>query len=216
LNLLGITVTYPKLRCQLLQAACSRFVRLQKLATQIIRISFSHSFVCAEIADPKLHRFPLFGYDYSGSAVTIAVRRRRSCRLPQETQFAEKLTVEETISLFRSFFNRGFSAEQCIEKVQLKEKRKAPVGGLSGGEKQRLALGCALVGDPELLFLDEPTTGLDPQARRHLWEIVDQLKANGRTVILTTHYMDGQLGAKASKSPTSNGSKLVCADLASD
>jgi ABC-2 type transport system ATP-binding protein len=117
------------------------------------------------------------------------LRRRIGVQL-QETQFAEKLTVEETISLFRSFFDRGFSAEQCIEKVQLKDKRKALVGGLSGGEKQRLALGCALVGDPELLFLDEPTAGLDPQARRHLWDIVDQLKANGRTVILTTHYMD--------------------------
>jgi ABC-2 type transport system ATP-binding protein len=117
------------------------------------------------------------------------LRQRIGVQL-QETQFPEKLTVEETISLFRSFFHRGLTVEQSIKMVQLDEKRRSRVGGLSGGQKQRLAMACALVGDPELLFLDEPTTGLDPQARRNLWDLVDQLKESGRTIILTTHYMD--------------------------
>jgi ABC-2 type transport system ATP-binding protein len=108
----------------------------------------------------------------------------------QETQFPEKLTVEETLRLFRSFFHKGLSVEESISLAQLEEKRKSRVGGLSGGQKQRLAMACALVGDPELLFLDEPTTGLDPQARRNLWDLVDKLKGAGRTIILTTHYMD--------------------------
>ncbi len=80
--------------------------------------------------------------------------------------------------------------DEAIRIAQLEEKRTARIGALSGGQKQRLAMACALVGDPELLFLDEPTTGLDPQARRHLWDLVDELKQAGRTIILTTHYMD--------------------------
>src|ERR1700689_583658 len=108
----------------------------------------------------------------------------------QETQFPDKLTVDETLPLFRSFFRRGLSIDESIRTAQLEEKRHARVGTLSGGQKQRLAMACALVGDPELLFLDEPTTGLDPQARRHLWDLVDGLKQAGRTIILTTHYMD--------------------------
>src|SRR5579883_1979102 len=117
------------------------------------------------------------------------LRQRIGIQL-QETQFPDKLTVEETLRLFRSFFHRGISVDESIRTAQLDEKRKARVGGLSGGQKQRLAMACALVGDPELLFLDEPTTGLDPQARRHLWDLVDDLKRAGRTIILTTHYMD--------------------------
>jgi len=108
----------------------------------------------------------------------------------QETQFSEKLTVLETVALFRSFHDRGISPAAALEQVQLQEKQDARVGQLSGGQKQRLALATALVGEPELLFLDEPTTGLDPQSRRQLWELIAGFKAAGRTVILTTHYME--------------------------
>jgi ABC-2 type transport system ATP-binding protein len=108
----------------------------------------------------------------------------------QETQLTEKITVAETLRLFRSFFARGRELDDVIRIVQLEEKRNARVGKLSGGQKQRLALACAIVGDPELLFLDEPTTGLDPQSRRQIWELVEDYKATGRTIVLTTHYMD--------------------------
>jgi ABC-2 type transport system ATP-binding protein len=117
------------------------------------------------------------------------LRQRLGIQL-QETQLSEKLTVMETLRLFRSFFRRGPAVAEVIALVQLEEKRNARVGGLSGGQKQRLALACALVGDPEFLFLDEPTTGLDPQARRQLWDLMDAFKLAGRTVLLTTHYMD--------------------------
>ena len=108
----------------------------------------------------------------------------------QDTQLSEKLTVFETVRLFRSFFPQGPEASEVIGLVQLDEKRNSRVGDLSGGQKQRLALACALVGDPDLLFLDEPTTGLDPQARRQLWELIEQFKLAGRSILLTTHYMD--------------------------
>jgi ABC-2 type transport system ATP-binding protein len=108
----------------------------------------------------------------------------------QETQFSEKLTVEETLRLFRSFYDRGPPPGEVIAMVQLQEKTGSRVGTLSGGQKQRLALACALVGDPQLLFLDEPTTGLDPQSRRQLWELIEGFKSDGRSILLTTHYMD--------------------------
>ena len=117
------------------------------------------------------------------------LRERLGIQL-QETQLAEKLTVEETVRLFRSFYRRGRTVEQVIRLVQLDEKRRGRVGKLSGGQKQRLALACSVVGDPDLLFLDEPTTGLDPQSRRQLWDLLAELKAMGRTIILTTHYME--------------------------
>jgi len=108
----------------------------------------------------------------------------------QETQFSEKLTVEETVRLFRSFYRRGPTVDEVIATVQLQEKRGSRVGQISGGQRQRLALACALVGDPDLLFLDEPTTGLDPQSRRQLWELIERFKADGRAILLTTHYME--------------------------
>jgi ABC-2 type transport system ATP-binding protein len=108
----------------------------------------------------------------------------------QETRLSEKLTVFETLTLFRSFYRQGVEPEDVLARVSLGEKRDSRVGTLSGGQKQRLAVATALVGDPELLFLDEPTTGLDPQSRRDLWEIIREIRAAGRTVLLTTHYMD--------------------------
>lgn len=108
----------------------------------------------------------------------------------QETNLADKLTVREIVCLFRSFFRAGISAEQAIAHVALQEKANSRFSKLSGGQKQRLAIACALVGDPQLLFLDEPTTGLDPQSRRQLWDVISGFKLAGRTVILTTHYMD--------------------------
>jgi ABC-2 type transport system ATP-binding protein len=118
-----------------------------------------------------------------------ALRERLGIQL-QETQLEDKLTVRETVRLFRSFYERGRAVEEVIELVQLEEKRDARVGKLSGGQKQRLALACAIVGDPALVFLDEPTTGLDPQSRRQLWDLIGRFKSEGRTVVLTTHYMD--------------------------
>lgn len=108
----------------------------------------------------------------------------------QDTQLSEKLTVSETLRLFRSFYVKGRDVSDVIDIVQLGEKKHARVGTLSGGQKQRLAIACALVGDPDLLFLDEPTTGLDPQSRRQLWALIEEFKATGRSILLTTHYMD--------------------------
>jgi len=118
-----------------------------------------------------------------------ALRQRIGISL-QETRFAEKLSVHETLSLFRSFYRKGMEPAAAMDLVSLGEKKGSWVGKLSGGQRQRLAVACALVGDPDLLFLDEPTTGLDPQSRRQLWEIIRDFGARGRTVMLTTHYMD--------------------------
>ncbi len=92
--------------------------------------------------------------------------------------------------LFRSFYRASHSVDEVLGLVGLEEKRAAWVGKLSGGQKQRLAVACALVSQPELLFLDEPTTGLDPQSRRQLWDVIGRFRAAGGTVLLTTHYME--------------------------
>jgi len=108
----------------------------------------------------------------------------------QETRLSEKLTVRETLTLFASFYREPASIDGVMEELSLTEKADAWVGKLSGGQKQRLAVATALVGNPRILFLDEPTTGLDPQSRRQLWDIVRQFQKRGGTILLTTHYMD--------------------------
>jgi ABC-2 type transport system ATP-binding protein len=143
--------------------------------------------ICEGLTKPDGGTVKLLGMTWQRDAA--ALRQRIGIQL-QETQLAEKLTVDETVRLFRSFYHRGQEISDVIALVQLDEKRSSRVGGLSGGQKQRLAMACALVGDPDLLFLDEPTTGLDPQARRQVWDLVERLKNSGRTIILTTHYMD--------------------------
>ena len=117
------------------------------------------------------------------------IRQRIGISL-QETKLSEKLSVRETLTLFRSFYHQGLTPDQAVARVSLEEKADVWVGKLSGGQQQRLAVACALVGDPEVLFLDEPTTGLDPQARRQLWDVIRSLRTQGRSVLLTTHYMD--------------------------
>jgi ABC-2 type transport system ATP-binding protein len=134
----------------------------------------------------------------SGEVEILGMRWRESSRelrermgiSLQETQLNEKLTVFETLRLFRSFYKSGPNSDQLLRDLSLDEKRNSRVGKLSGGQKQRLAVACALVGDPDILFLDEPTTGLDPQSRLQLWEVVTRFRAKGGTVLLTTHYMD--------------------------
>jgi ABC-2 type transport system ATP-binding protein len=139
----------------------------------------------------------LLGQSWNGGGNDPALRERIGVQL-QETQLAEKVTVIETVRLFRSFYKRGHSVDEVIRTVALEEKRNARVGKLSGGQKQRLAVACALVSDPELLFLDEPTTGLDPQARLSLWDIVEKFRTRGGTILLTTHYMEQRVSATAS------------------
>ena len=124
-----------------------------------------------------------------GAGQDQALRERLGVQL-QETKLPDKLTVQEAVELFRSFYTKGNTIDHVISLVTLEEKRHARVGKLSGGQRQRLAVACALVSAPDILFLDEPTTGLDPQARLQLWEVVERFRAAGGTVLLTTHYMD--------------------------
>jgi ABC-2 type transport system ATP-binding protein len=143
--------------------------------------------ICEGLTEPDSGEVEVLGRQWSSDAAQL--RQQLGIQL-QDTQLSEKLTVRETVRLFRSFFRQGAEAPEVIARVQLEEKQNSRVGDLSGGQKQRLALACALVGDPDFLFLDEPTTGLDPQARRQLWELIEEFKESGRTILLTTHYMD--------------------------
>ena len=117
------------------------------------------------------------------------LRQRLGIQL-QETQLNEKLSAVELLRLFRSFYAQGPTVDQLLASVGLEGKRDAWYGKLSGGQKQRLAIACAMAGDPAVLFLDEPTTGHDPQSRRQLWDLLADYKQRGRTILITTHYMD--------------------------
>ncbi len=123
------------------------------------------------------------------AADRVELRRRLGIQL-QDTQLADKLTVAETLRVFRSFYPDGPTVDRLLNTVELDSKRDRWVSKLSGGQRQRLSVACALVGQPELLFLDEPTTGLDPQSRRQLWTVLAGFRATGGTILLTTHYMD--------------------------
>jgi ABC-2 type transport system ATP-binding protein len=139
------------------------------------------------LLEPTSGQVEVLGMSWAKDAA--ALRERIGVSL-QETQLAEKLTVAETVAMFGSFYRKPRDPDELIELVGLQEKRDAWVVNLSGGQKQRLAVATSLVGDPDLLFLDEPTTGLDPQSRRQLWDVIRELKSRGRTILLTTHYMD--------------------------
>jgi ABC-2 type transport system ATP-binding protein len=129
----------------------------------------------------------VLGVDVSKGADSLKPRIGVSL---QTAALYPKLTVVELVDLFRSFYEQSRPTEELIEALELGERRNAQTKELSGGQRQRLAVALALVNDPELIFLDEPTTGLDPAARRSLWELIRGLKAKGRTILLTTHYME--------------------------
>jgi ABC-2 type transport system ATP-binding protein len=136
---------------------------------------------------PTAGEVKILGHSWQENAREL--RERLGISL-QETRLSEKLSVRETIELFASFYRQPRSASEVMEQLQLTEKADAWVGKLSGGQRQRLAVATALVGNPKVLFLDEPTTGLDPQSRRQLWDIIRHFQQSGGTVLLTTHYMD--------------------------
>jgi ABC-2 type transport system ATP-binding protein len=117
------------------------------------------------------------------------IRQRIGVSL-QETQLSDRITVRETLRLFRSFYQQGQTIDECLDQVSLASKADSWVKKLSGGQKQRLAVATAIVGDPDLLFLDEPTTGLDPASRRELWDIIRSFRSRGKTIMITTHYME--------------------------
>jgi ABC-2 type transport system ATP-binding protein len=137
---------------------------------------------------PNSGTVELFGIGW-GSGRDQELRERIGVQL-QETQLGDKLFVVEVFELFRSFYQEGRAVDELIALLDLEAERNKHYSKLSGGQKQRVALGCALVGKPDLLFLDEPTTGLDPRARRAIWGVVERFRAGGGTVLITTHYME--------------------------
>ena len=139
------------------------------------------------LLDPTSGTAEVLGLNWNSDAQ--AIRERIGVSL-QETVLSEKLSVLETLQMFRSFYSSGLTPDEAMAKVSLEEKANSWIKKLSGGQKQRLAVASAIIGDPELIFLDEPTTGLDPTSRRQLWDIIESFRESGRTVLLTTHYME--------------------------
>ncbi|MBX3461598.1 MAG: ABC transporter ATP-binding protein [Planctomycetes bacterium] len=144
--------------------------------------------ICEGLLAPDAGEVRILGRQW-GRGDDQSLRQRLGVCL-QETKFHDKATVRETLQLFAAFYPGGRSVDEALALVSLQEKATARQAALSGGQRQRLAVATALLGRPELLFLDEPTTGLDPQSRRQLWEVVRRFQREGGTVVLTTHYMD--------------------------
>lgn len=139
------------------------------------------------IQQPTSGSAAVLGFDSQRD--TAKMKTRIGVQL-QASSYFEYLTLEELLNLFGSFYPRSIPAQELLGKVGLLAKRKALVGELSGGQAQRFSIVAALVNDPDVVFLDEPTTGLDPQARRNLWDLVTEINEDGKTVVLTTHYME--------------------------
>lgn len=131
----------------------------------------------------------VLGFDISDKRGQLQIRKRAGV-LPQDFNTFDLLTVGENLSYYRKMYDKGTDTDRLIELVGLKDKANVLYKNLSGGLKKRLAIAIALVNDPEVVFLDEPTTGLDPKARRDMWDLIEGLKEQGKTVFLTTHYMD--------------------------
>lgn len=144
--------------------------------------------MCEGLTAPDAGTVRILGRSW-GTGADDAIRAQIGVCL-QKTEFHEKATVREVLQLFASFYDRGRSVDEVLALVSLQEKATARQSTLSGGQRQRLAVATALVGAPDVLFLDEPTTGLDPQSRRQLWDVVRAFRSGGGTVVLTTHYMD--------------------------
>lgn len=158
------------------------------------------------LGTPTSGSIRLFGHAW-GSGHDQELRERIGVQL-QETELADKLTVEEVVRLFRSFYRKGKTVDEVIAAVALEAERKQRFHTLSGGQKQRVALATALAGSPDLLFLDEPTTGLDPRARQLLWQVVERFRDDGGTIVITTHYME-EAAALCDDIAIMDGGKLI-------
>lgn len=139
------------------------------------------------LQEPTSGKIEVLGMDYATDRRKIL--QRIGVQL-QSTKLYGRFTVEETLCLFASFYEHSLPIQEVLELVDLVDQKNLAIRKLSGGQQQRVYLACCLLNDPEVVFLDEPTTGLDPQARRELWRAVDGLKTRGKGVFLTTHYMD--------------------------